>query len=239
MWAAARRARSHGRVGERHPRRGVSSDGTQPQARYPVRADYLRPQDNAEQVLAVGALQRVRLRTARHAGPFSRDEGRRRLGRRLHRSLLRSSRIGRLSLRSRAPLGRWRHHQPRQDDRGRTRPRRARRRAALVQRPALTVAGNARGPAQPVRLRIQRLSRALHLRGRRRRRRHKAIPRHVHARREARRRCRFRLRGGLRRRQQPAHAIPGKALQPAQRQVRRLARKQSALLCRADERPEA
>src|SRR6202167_3271290 len=76
-----------------------------PQTRCAVRAHQDTPQDAPQPILADLALRRARRRETRRPGAFTRHEGRGRLGRHLHRVLLHSSRIRRVSLHLRAPLG--------------------------------------------------------------------------------------------------------------------------------------
>ena len=210
----------------------ASRDGARPQTRHPLRADPDRPEDDEEPLLPDPALQRLRLREAHEPGALPRDEGRGRLRGGLHRVLLDPSGERRHPSRVRAPLGRRRHQEPRVHVRHAPRARRARRRRAVVRRPARSVHGDALRPARaladPERLR------APHVPEGDGQGRHPDGAGLLRRGREARPRGRVRHRLRLRLALLPAAAVLDAVLQPAHRRVRRLLREPRPLLARDD-----
>ena len=150
----------------------------------------------------------------------------------LHRVLLDPPRVRRHAPRLGAPLGRRRHQEPRVHVRHAPRARRARRRRALVRRPARALHGDALRPARaladPERLRVPDLPEG-DGQGR-----HPDGAGLLRRGRQAGTRGRLRHRLRLRLALLPPAAVPDAVLQPAHGRVRRLLREPRALLARDD-----
>src|SRR5260221_6454029 len=120
-----------------------------PEARCVVRTGQDRPPQDPKSILANLALRGARIRETRSSSAFARDEGRGRLGGRVHGILLHPPGGGRVSVHLGSHLGRGGRAKPRLHVRRRSCTRQPGRYPTVVQRRQRPVAGIARGWPQP------------------------------------------------------------------------------------------